>query len=190
MAGEAEGRESSIERREYFRVRDVLPIIVQRIEDMAGKKSRVLSGYYSGLGNSRCAEDPPDGIVSPRLWKVLCDINSKLDLILDKLSGKTEETANAQVKEVSLSVSGLNISTEDEFSVGDLVEVKIFLPLHPPVWVVVYGNVTRITEISSREHEVAVHFNEVEDEVRDTLSYYTIKRQREIIMKQRSHDVE
>jgi hypothetical protein len=190
MTGDAEDRESSIERREYFRVKDVLPIIVQKIGDMAGKKSRVLSGYYSGLGTSRSAEDPPDGIVSPRLWKVLCDINSKLDLILDKLSGKTEETSNALVKEVSLSASGLNYNTEDELSLGDLMEVKIFLPLHPPVWVVIYGNVTRISETNTKEREVAIHFNEVEDEVRDTLSYYTIKRQREIIMKQRRYDVE
>jgi hypothetical protein len=190
MAGDAELRESSIERREYFRVQDVLPMIAQRIDDMASRKSRVLSGYYSGLGTSHCTEEPPDATISPRLWKVLCEINSKIDLILDKLFGKTEETANAQVKEVSISVSGMNFSTQDRLAVGDLMEVKMFLPLHPPVWVVVYGNVTRISEINTKEGEVAIHFNEIEDEVRDTLSYYTIKRQREIIMKQRRHNVE
>jgi hypothetical protein len=190
MADDVECKESSIERREYFRVKDVLPIIAQRIDGMAGKKSRVLLGYYSGLGIERCGEDPPDGTISPKLWKVLCDINSKVDLILDKLSGKTEETASAQLKEISLSASGMTFSTQDEFAVGDLMEVKMFLPLHPPVWVVIYGSINRISEMNNKEREVAIHFNEIEDEVRDTLSYYTIKRQREIIMKHRRHDIE
>jgi hypothetical protein len=190
MAGDVEFKESSVERREYFRVKDVLPTIAQRIEGMAGKKSRVLSGYFSGLSVSHSVETPPDGTISPGLWKVLCDINSKVDLILDKLFGKTEETASAEVKEVSLSASGMSFPTQNEVALGDLMEVKIFLPLHPPVWVVVYGNVTRISEINDQEREVAIHFNEVEDEVRDTLSFYTIRRQREIIMKQRRYDLE
>jgi hypothetical protein len=191
MADDVECKESSIERREYFRVKDVLPMIAQKIDGMAGKKSRILSGYFSGLGISHFAEDPPDGTISPKLWRVLGDINSKLDLILDKLFGKTEETANAQVKEVSLSASGLNFITQNEHALGDLMEVKIFLPLHPPVWVVVYGNVTRISDMNDdQEREVAIHFNEIEDEVRDILSFYTIKRQREIIMKQRRQDIE
>jgi hypothetical protein len=190
MAGDVECKESSIERREYFRVKDVLPMIAQRIEGMAGKKSRVFSGYFSGQGITHCAEDPPDGTISPRLWKVLCDINSKVDLILDKLIGETEETASAQVKEVSLSASGMTFTTQNELALGDLMEVKMFLPLHPPVWVVVYGNLTRITEMNDQEREVAIHFNEIEDEVRDILSFYTIKRQREIIIKQRRHDID
>jgi len=190
MAGDVECKESFIERREYFRVKDVLPMIAEKIEVMAGKKSRVLSGYFSGLGISHSAEDPPDGTISPKLWKVLCDINSKVDLILDRLFGKTEETASAQVKEISLSASGMNFTTQTELALGDLMEIKMILPLHPPVWVVVYGNVTRISEMNVEEREVAIHFNEIEDEVRDILSFYTIKRQREIIMKQRRHDIE
>jgi len=190
MAGDAESRESSIERREYFRVKDVLPIIVQKIEDLADKKSRVLTGYYSGLGMAHSTEEPPDATISPKLWKLLCDINSKIDLILDRLFGKNDETANAQVKEISLSASGINFHTQDEFSMGDLLEIKLFLPLHPPIWVVIYGNVTRISEVTNKERELAIHFIGIEDEVRDMLSYYTIKRQREIIIKQRRQDTE
>ena len=39
------------------------------------------------------------------------------------------------------------------------------------------------------EYKVGVLFTEIEDEVRDVLSYYTIKRQREIIMKQRRFEM-
>jgi hypothetical protein len=190
MAGDVGTNESSVERREYFRVKDVLPMIAERVEGLAGKRSRVLSGYFSGLSLSHGAEDLPDGITSPRLWKMICDINSKVDLILDKLSGNTEETASAQVREVSLSASGVRYTTHKEYALGDPMEVKLFLPLHPPVWIVAYGIITRLEETDNQEYEVGIHFNEVEDDVRDILSYYTIKRQRELIMKQRNHDIQ
>jgi hypothetical protein len=116
---------------------------------------------------------------------MLSDMNSKLDLILDRLFGDTEETASAEAKEVTLSVSGVCFITQNKFNLGDLMEVKMFLPIHPPVWIVTYGNITRSDEVDNLNHEIAIQFNEVEDEVRDILSYYTIKRQRELIMKQR-----
>jgi hypothetical protein len=190
MADDIETKESSIERREYFRVNDVLPLITRKIENMAGKKSRALSGYFAGLGVTNCVEDVGDGTVSPKLWKMLCDINSKLDLILDRLFGNIQETEGVETKEISLSASGMSFRTQNQFDVGDLVEVKMFLPLHPPVWIIVYGNIVRFDKIDNEEHEVGIRFLEMEDEIRDILSFYTIKRQRELIMKRRGYDTE
>ena len=185
MGDDIKAKESFIERRNYFRVNDVLPIVAKKIESLAGKKSRVLSGYFSGLGTLSCVEDITNGLWNPKLVKMLSDMNSKLDLILDRLFGDTEETASAEAKEVTLSVSGMCFITQNKFDLGDLMEVKIFLPIHPPVWIVIYGNITRSDEVDNCGHEIAIQFNEIEDEVRDILSYYTIKRQRELIMKQR-----
>ena len=189
MADDVEGKECIAERREYFRVTDVLPITVKKIENMVGKKSRVLSGYFSGLASVNVAEDLNDGIINPKLVKMLCEINSKLDLILEKLSGNLEEPGPGEEQEVSLSASGVSFATHDELGPGDLVEVKMMLPMHPPVWLVLYGNVNRATREEDGEYKVGVQFTEIEDEARDVLSYYTIKRQREIIMKQRRFEM-
>jgi hypothetical protein len=189
MADEVECKAPIAERREYFRVTDVLPITAKRIENLVGKKSRILSGYFSGLGSLNLAEDLNDGIVNPKLVKMLVEMNSKLDLILEKLSGKHEEPCPVEEQEVSLSASGVSFATPNELSPGDLVEVKMLLPMHPPVWILLYGNVSRATMEENGNCKVAVVFTEVEDEARDVLSYYTIKRQREIIMKQRRFEM-
>jgi hypothetical protein len=182
-------KEVQNERREYFRVNDVLPLITKKIESMAGKKSRVLSGYFAGLGTANFVGDSVDATVNPKVWKMLCDINAKLDLILDRLFGNNDETANAESKEVSLSVSGISFTTKEKFDLGDLIEVRMYLPIHPPIWVIVYGNVVRSSEVNEEHHAVGIQFMEMENEVRDVVSYYTIKRQREIIMKQKRHDI-
>lgn len=189
MADYVETKECFSERREYFRVMDVLPIVVKKIESMAGKKSRVLSKYYNGQAGANLVEELNDGIVNPKLVKMLCEMNTKLDMILDKLSGKHEEPEDVEPQEVSLSASGVSFTYPDELSLGDLVEVKMLLPLHPEVWIVLYGNVSRAEKEEKGEYKVAVHFADMEDEARNVLSYYTIKRQREIIMKQRRFDM-
>ena len=189
MPDNIEAKDCFTDRREYFRVTDVLPITVKKIENMVGKKSSVLSGYFSGLGSVNLAEDLNDGIVNPKLVKMLCEMNSKLDLILEKLSGSHEEPGPAEAQEVSLSASGVSFGTSDELSMGDLVEVKMLLPMHPPVMVILYGNVNRATMEGNGEYKIGVQFTEMENETRDVLSYYTIKRQREIIMKQRRFDM-
>lgn len=189
MAEKTEAKGSSGERREYFRVTDILPITVNKIESMVGKKARVLSQYYSALRCAALAEELGDGLTNPKLVKLLCEMNAKLDLILEKLAGSHDEPSTAEAREVSLSASGVSFGTRDEFTPGELVEVKLLLPMHPPVWVVLYGNVCRTAKEENGEYQVGVQFIEMEDETRDVLSYYTIKRQRELIMKQRRVEI-
>ncbi len=189
MAEKSDAKGPNGERREYFRVTDVLPIVVSKIESMVGKKARVLSQYYSALRCAALAEELYDGLTNPKLVKLLCEMNAKLDLILEKLAGSHDELSSAEAREVSLSASGVSFGTQDEFIPGELVEVKLLLPMHPPVWVVLYGNVCRAVKEESGECQVGVQFIEMEDEARDVLSYYTIKRQRELIMKQRRVEI-
>jgi c-di-GMP-binding flagellar brake protein YcgR len=177
------------ERREYFRVEDVLPLKVKRVrENTEFVRSRVFSGFFSGFGISCLCEDGPDESISPHLWKLLVDMNTKLGLILDKLYLDGEGLAKAESRQVSLSASGIRFPTREEFSVGDFVEVKMLIPVHPPAWIVVYGNVARLCGLAEGAFEVAVDFIEMDDEVRDVINYYTLKRQREMIRRQRGYD--
>lgn len=189
MQENVEEKDGLRERREYFRVNDVLPILVKKVENMVGKKSRIISGYFAGLGSTNHAEDLSDATINPKLAKMLCEMNSKLDLIIEKIFSGEETLGCPEAKEVCLSATGVSFGFPNELNLGDLTEVKMLLPMHPPVWIVLYGNVVRVTTEGMGEYNIAVKFNEMEDEVRDLLSYYTIKRQREIIVKQRALDM-
>jgi hypothetical protein len=183
------GKECQPERREYFRVEDVLPIMAKKVrENSEYLRSKVFSGFFSGFGISSLSEEGSDETVSPALWKLLVDMNTKLGLILDKLYLDSEGLAKAESKHVSLSASGIKFPVRDELAVGDFMEIKMLIPVHPPAWIVLYGAVVRLGEISSGEYEVAIDFTDMDDEVRDVINYYTLKRQREIIRRQRGYD--
>jgi hypothetical protein len=177
------------ERREYFRVEDVLPIIARKVEENVGYvRSKVFSGFFSGFGVSSLCEDVSDDLVSPRLWKLLVDMNTKLELILDKLYLDGEGLSKAESKHISLSASGIRFPVREKFEEGDLLEIKMLIPLHPPAWIMVYGKVVRTCEITHGEWETAIDFDEIDDEVRDLINHYTLKRQREMIRRQRGYD--
>ncbi|HBD09399.1 MAG TPA: hypothetical protein DCZ69_14170, partial [Syntrophobacteraceae bacterium] len=93
----------------------------------------------------------------------------------------------AESKPVSLSAAGVRLLTRDTFALGQFVEVQMLLSLHAPVWIVVYGEVTRFCPLDTGENEVAVNFDEMDEEVRDMINYYTLKRQREVIRRQRCY---
>lgn len=166
------------ERREYFRVDDVFPVSYTRVRDDDGlRKARVYPGYDAGI----TGVDVPDDMTSPHLWKVLCGINAKLALLLDKLSLDEEGFTRAGDQRVNVSATGIRFVVNEHVEVGDTVEVKMLLPTTPPVGVLTYGDVVRVKNIGDKEHEIAIHFCDMDDEVRDEIIQYTLQRQRQII---------
>lgn len=99
--------ELKTDRRESYRVEDVLPMVSRRLEaDVLHPSSRLLPGFSMGY----CVpahEEPPDGTVSPQLWKMFSEINSKLSLLRNKLSLESEGLSKAELRQVSLSTSGI-----------------------------------------------------------------------------------
>jgi len=179
-----------IERREYFRVEDVLPIMTRKLE-CGGQcvRARVFSGFFSGFGVSSLFEDVADETISPRLWKLLIDMNTKLGLILDKLYLDGEGLSRAESRPVSLSASGIRFSAQESYEIGDFLEIKMLIPVHPPVWIVAYGKVVRIDQSSCpSQRDIAIDFDEMDEEVTEVINHYTLKRQREMIRKQRGYD--
>jgi len=175
------------ERRGFFRVDDAFPVIAQKAEKRPPcKKSKVIAGYGSGIYDS----DLPDETISPLLWKMLSDINSKLGLILERLHLEGEGLLKAESRQVNVSASGIRFTVKEKVEIGDTLEVKMLLPTCPPVGIITYGNVVRVNDIGNGEYEVALHFSDMDDEVRDEIIQYTLKRQREIIRRQRQQKEE
>jgi hypothetical protein len=165
-------------RRDYFRVCDVLPLVVRKVSgDRSLKKSRLVAGYGSGPSEPAV----PDETISPQVWRMLVDISAKLDALMEKQYLESAGLTHAENIPVSISASGIKFILHEPAGVGDIIEVKMSLPLYPPVGVITFGEVVRATPIDQHSSEVAVKFINMDDDVRDEIIQYTLKRQREII---------
>lgn len=177
------------ERRDYFRVEDLLPASIRKIdEESAQMKGKTIPGLPSSVGYPTNNEDTPDETISPVLWQRLTEISQKLDVLLDNMYLTSQGLTDISVKRVSLSASGIRVVCDESFHSGDCVEVRILLTANVSFWVILYGKVVRATQIDGSRWKVGIKFLEMGDEVRNVISVYMISRQREMIHKNGSVD--
>lgn len=166
------------ERREYFRIDDVIHVILNKVShDLSNKRSRIFSGYWFKTKQINISDD----IINTGLWEILVSIDSKLEFILEKLCLKDEGFLNVPTKRVNISASGIRVETNDAFKEGDMVEIKMLLPSYHPIGIITYGQVVRVNKIDDELKEVAMHFVNMEDDIRDEIIWYTLNRQRELL---------
>ncbi|HYA86325.1 MAG TPA: PilZ domain-containing protein [Nitrospirota bacterium] len=169
-------------KRGFFRVDDVFPV-TYRIVDVTERCTG--SRIFPGFGLEADELDVPDETVSPRVWKMLVDINAKLEMILERLNKESEGLSRAQSVPVNISASGIRFFIDQPVEIGSMLELKMLLPLYPPVGVLAHGVVVRIEASVGGRYETSLCFIDLVDEVRDIIIQYTLKRQREIIRRQR-----
>ena len=184
-----QGETGASERRGYFRVEDVLPVMLKKIDY---SPSEVMPKILAVNSYASKTAPPPDSFqdsgIGPQIWEMLLDLRSKLDHILEKLTLQEEGLTRAESRRVSLSASGLRVRTTDIFGLGDYLEMKIFLTLASPVWITLYGEIIRIESCRSGLWEIAIQFAEMGDPIFDLLSNYALKRQRESIRRRQVLD--
>ncbi len=169
-------------KRGFFRVDDVFPV-TYRIVD--GTERRTESRIFSGFGLDARELDVPGETIPPKVWKMLVDINAKLQMILEKLNLDSEGLSCAESVPVNISASGIRFSLDHAVAIGSILELKMLLPVYPPVGVLVYGVVVRIETRTDGKYGTSLSFVDLIDEVRDVIIQYTLKRQREIIQRHR-----
>lgn len=170
------------EKREYFRVDDVLPVAVRKQSNEAALKSVVTPRANVEITGLELSDDK----IHPKIIKLLLEMNNKLNILIESLSQRTEDKAQRlQNKKVNISASGMCFTVDEKVDTGDTIEVKMFLPTVPPVEVLTYGMVVRAKAIGNNQYEVAVHFHDMEESVRDEIIQYALNRQREAIKIQR-----
>jgi hypothetical protein len=186
MGKTRDGDQSREERRECFRVNDVLSTVCRKLDPGAPHLgARILPGFTEDYTLPQDAEAPPEEGVNPHLWKMLLQIHSRLGLILQRMDLQQEGLSNAQPSEISLSTGGAMFTSQENYEVGDLLEVKILLPLDPPQWIVVYGEVVRGDQGGQEKAKVAVRFVDADEQVTAAIGRYCLKLQREIIRKRK-----
>ncbi|MEW6417003.1 MAG: PilZ domain-containing protein [Nitrospirota bacterium] len=167
-------------KRGYFRVDDVLPLIAKKVTyDPSCRKSRVFSGYNIEITDT----EVPDETINLGLWKMLVEINNKLEMILERLQLESEGFTKAENKQVNISESGIKFIMNEKAETGDVLEIKILLSSSPSLGILTYGNVVRANSIGDGKYEVALHFSDMNDEVREKIIQHILKRQRGIMRK-------
>lgn len=120
--------------------------------------------------------------------KILADwlmmINDKLDSILMLLTFHKEGFSTLPYKKVNISGGGMSFVWNCGFPLKSFLEIKMLLPIFPPVALYVYGEV-----VSSEKRDVewvnAVKFINIEEEIRDEIVKFVFKKQRELLREKR-----
>lgn len=171
--------DKSILRREFSRVDAYLPFEYRVIsgEEMDYVQARI-SGDVA-LSDVRPTPDLGDYDYIFEEWMKI--LNAKLDTIVRLMSLQREGYFGLPYKAVNISGSGLSFSVSDSLTVGEILEIKIMLPLlHRPVALCIYGDIVKVEKMDTH-YKIGVHYIHMDDIVRDEIVHFVFEREREII---------
>jgi hypothetical protein len=172
-----------MEKRQAFRITDTIPLILEKKPVANGAlKAKLIEGGLQSLFAP--TSDEADPKIDPALLRMLTVIDSKLNLILERLSAQNNGLTFAENHQVNLSEMGICLVTSAPLAEGDVVEIKLMLPAFPYSCLLVYGKVQRVNQLTEQDIEAAIEFVEMEDNVRDVLSRYILHRQRVMLRSQ------
>lgn len=163
-------------RREYSRVDAYIPLTYRRInnEEREQIKSRI-SGEVM-LANFNLT--PP--LENHPQMDCLNLLNKKLDTIIQMMALQSDGFHSLPFKFVSLSGSGMQFSSQQNFSLSDILEFKMILTLYRPVAIYVYGEVVRVGK-QSNGYFINVRFIELADIIRDRIIHFIFETERKLL---------
>jgi len=179
------------EKRNYFRVNDLIsilitPLNISKDEKAAFLKTAKSSKAFSMMDTSGLTVMDGDHVSvdyyeDKKLFHMVEEIKTKLDYVINYLMLDQEGLNDAKKKMVNISASGIMFSLDGPVSIDDVMEVKFLLPTYPPVAVFAYGEVKRIKPLDDNKFEVALEYINMGETVRDEIVQYTLTHQREQI---------
>ena len=181
------------EQRSYFRVDDILSVVVNPVhidkEKMEEFRESIVSSKAFSLVNVAessehiIEEISPDVQENNKLYSMVAEIKTKLDFIINHFILEKEGFDQSDKKFVNISASGIRFTVDYPVSINDIMEIKLLLPAYPPVVVFAYGEVKRVDALDENTYEVALEYINMGDSVRNEIIQYTLTHQRETIRK-------
>lgn len=166
--------------REYSRVNTYLPLEARLVpsEERAALNARVLK---AGIVIDTAKPPEVDDKVLSEWLNVL---NDKMDSIIEILSSGRESMSRMTFEPLNISANGMRITCCSNYDIGDVLEIKIALPMRPYKILYLYGEVIRI-EPNLDRFNVAVKFIGMNEEVRNELLKFDFKKHREVLSAER-----
>ena len=181
-------------RRAYTRVDAILPLTytIAREEDY---RDALEHGIYSfndkHLGEAQIEEIISKGDKGLELFliKMMFEIDKKLDMVLKVINkGENESLIPKEPVDVTLSGSGLCFESKDSAVVGDILKLKIYLQSFPQTEILVFGEVIEVEELESEKgYKVAIKYLLINEEDREEIIHFTLKKQQEILRNSKSN---
>ena len=180
-------------RREHVRVDCALKVDCQRLSTDDYRRFRDNPEFIFKKTLHELPEIPEiDEVTLDVLYRLIYETNLKMDRILELLE-RQDGTAHASVRAdcVNISGAGLKCITNRRFSIGDIVALRIFLPVASRTQIQVLGRVTSSEESQATDdYHVVISFVDIPEGDRDTIIGYVFNRQRELLKRSfdASHD--
>ncbi|MDI6727722.1 MAG: PilZ domain-containing protein [Thermodesulfovibrionales bacterium] len=172
--------ESYMRMREFSRVDAHVPFAVRLVppEERPNIKSKI-SGETI-LAEFQTLTDVEDKLLSD--WLKM--LNAKLDSIISMLTFQREGFGSLPFVQVNISGGGLGFNSKEKYNQGDVLEIKMLLPMMPPVALYIYGEVVKI-EQQINSYAIAVKFIAMDEDIRDEIVKFVFRRQREMLREKR-----
>lgn len=111
-------------------------------------------------------------------------LNAKLDCLVTLLTREKEGFSSLPFLKVNISGGGLCFHTSQEYARGDILELKMLLPMMPPVALISYGEIVAL-ETQPDGLAIGVKFVAIDEEIRDEIIRFVFKMQREQLREKR-----
>ncbi|BCB96093.1 pilus assembly protein PilZ [Dissulfurispira thermophila] len=172
--------ENYMRMREFSRVDAYVPFAVRLVppEERPNIKSKI-SGE-AVLAEFQTLTDVEDKVLSD--WLKM--LNAKLDSIISMLTFQREGFGSLPFEQINISGGGLSFSSKDRYKIGDVLEIKMLIPMMPPVALYIYGEVVKV-EPQANSCVTGVKFIAMDEDIRDEIVKFVFRRQREMLREKR-----
>lgn len=183
------------ERRDYFRVEDSVSLSYQRIEpDLLAERMEALEqgfeNQFTLMSNLASISQHNSGILHhiesdyPDVAAYLKALDHKINLIGQALLMQHSGLASEPASPVNLSASGLAFESEQEFSSGETLELRLLL-LPEFTGILLFAEVVSSEAGQQGSSTVRVNFTHMRESDRDLLIHHVVRRQGEMLRQRR-----
>jgi hypothetical protein len=169
-----------VNKRGYSRVEAYIPLGIRRISDEEQARLRSRISGQTILGRFAALPEIDNQILAE--WLQM--INAKLDAVIRMMTVQREGFDTLPFCHVNISGGGVQFPSKTPFSVNDILELKMILPMHQPLALYVYA---KVVNVDSRQDAsiLSVEFVMMDDMIRDELIRFVFEREREILREKR-----
>ena len=127
------------------------------------------------------------GDIDPFVINALLDINIKLSLILNMLSSEKKKSIfTKDPTKVNLSEGGIGFTIKESVEIGEILELKMLLPIFPIAIIKVWGKVVRKNP-QGDGNTIGIEYTKIKEEDQNKIVHYIFKKQRELLRIQKSN---